>query len=324
MNPAVRLVLALVLLVGIAVVVVVGLGGGASPAAPHQWTSSGQCQECHQAVYDEWFGSHHQIAYTNPEVRGMSEDFKNKECQACHLPKPIAVTGYGERAFPRNTQPGEGVSCLTCHLGTEGQILGRAARPDAPCAPIQSPDLLSIELCASCHNQHFTTDQWRASSWATEGVHCNDCHMPERERAGVPGRGHGYPGCHDLAMLKTAGAFTVDKTAAGALELALENTGAGHNFPTEERHRAVDMMVRFVDGDGTASEWQRVYRFRQPYRDETGPDTQLPAGRRHVETVPIPVGAVRAEARLWYRLTPFVGDDDPRSTLLEEREVDLR
>jgi hypothetical protein len=30
------------------------------------------------------------------------------------------------------------------------------------------------------------------------------------------------------------------------------------------------------------------------------------------------------EARLWYRLTPFVGDDDPKSSLLAERRVELR
>ena len=80
-------------------------------------------------------------------------------------------------------------------------------------------------------------------------------------------------------------------------------------------------------------EWQRAWRFRQPYRDEatpvnpgsaTGENTQLPSGAQKQVRVPIPGDAVAADVRLWYRLTPFVLDDDPRSMLLEERRVTLR
>ncbi|MGA0059352.1 MAG: hypothetical protein ACO3RU_07170 [Planctomycetota bacterium] len=83
----------------------------------------------------------------------------------------------------------------------------------------------------------------------------------------------------------------------------------------------VDIDYRFVAADGTEGAWQRAYRFRQPYRDEPGENTQLPAGERHESRVEIPAGTARAEARLWYRLKPYIGDDDPASTLLEEREV---
>jgi hypothetical protein len=128
----------------------------------------------------------------------------------------------------------------------------------------------------------------------------------------------------ELAFLRLVGAELV---------LQLENVGAGHNFPTEERHRAVDMMYRFVAADGTAGEWQRAWRFRMPYRDEMEPinpgnepgeNTQLPAGKKKAIRVPIDRGAVAAETRLWYRLTPFVGDDSPMSTLLDEQRVELR
>jgi nitrate/TMAO reductase-like tetraheme cytochrome c subunit len=308
-------------------------GGGERPPSQgtepvRRFESSAECRECHQAVWDEWHGSHHQISYLNPEVRALADDFRNKECQACHLPRPISETGYGQRVLPRQTHPEEGVSCLTCHQGVDGSILGRNDVPSAPCRPKASKEAISVEACASCHNQHQTTDQWRASHYAQQGVTCNDCHMPHVERTLAdgrkrPGRAHRYPGAHDAEMLKKAGRLDVEVDGRDVL-VAMTNVGAGHNFPTEERHRAVDLMLRFVQADGTTGDWQRVWRFRQPYRDEPGEDTQLPAGQQKQVRVPAPAGAVAAEVRMWYRLTPFVGDDDPKSTLLDERKVELR
>ena len=56
-------------------------GPEAAPTARLQFVSSTQCASCHKDVFDEWHGSHHQIAYLNEEVRALSDDFRNKECQ---------------------------------------------------------------------------------------------------------------------------------------------------------------------------------------------------------------------------------------------------
>jgi hypothetical protein len=50
----------------------------------------------------------------------------------------------------------------------------------------------------------------------------------------------------------------------------------------------------------------------------------LAAGASKAVRIKVPAGAVSAEARLWYRLTPFIGDDSPQSTLLDEHKVDLK
>ncbi|MHC4897191.1 MAG: multiheme c-type cytochrome [Planctomycetota bacterium] len=333
MNRTVRVVFAVVLVLGLALLgIEIGWAQGGDHAGtadtPRGWQSSQQCKECHQDVWDEWHGSHHQIAYLNPDVRLLSDDFRNKECQACHLPRPVSITGYGQRTLPRMTLPDEGVSCLTCHLGKAGEILGRREIKTAPCRPQQSAELVSVEMCASCHNQHGTTDQWRATRYPQEGKDCNSCHMPEVERQLQAGRkrkgyGHVFHGAHDKAILQSAGTFEA-VAADGELVMSYENTSAGHNVPTEARHRALDIVFRFQLADGSQSEWQRAYRFRQPYRDEPGENTQLPADQKKVVRVPVPEDATKAEARLWYRLTPFVLDDDPKSTLLFEREVSLR
>ncbi|MEO0478560.1 MAG: multiheme c-type cytochrome [Planctomycetota bacterium] len=342
MNLIGRIVAAVLLLAAVGTVVTLA-GGGAEDGVGEgtevtaaggggvRWQSSAQCIECHSEVAEEWQGSHHQISYSNPRVRELSNDFRNKECQSCHLPQPVAATGYGQRTLPRQSRFDEGVGCISCHLGTNGQILARNSRPDVACAPVADDSFLDSKMCSSCHNQHGTSDQFFASSWAEDGGSCNDCHMPETQRShGGMGRGHVFHGCHDLESLQSAARFDV-KRDGDEIVIEVENNGAGHNFPTEERHRAVDIMVRVQDAEGGFTEWDRLWRFRQLYRDETSDDpplpaggsTQLPSGETHVERLPIAAGVKRVEVRLWYRLNPFSVDGDEDSTLLFERAVDL-
>jgi len=325
MRLGVRIALALALVAGLAIAVAtLAQDPSNAAAAPARWESSEQCRACHAEVFAEWEGSQHQIAYLNPEVRALSDDFRNKECQACHLPRPVFETGLGNRPLQRTARPNEGIDCLTCHLSKEGQIFGRSSQPQAGCKPQASAELISVAVCEVCHNQHWTTDQWRASDFFKRGVECNDCHMPKVARSsGAQGRSHVFPAAHDVEMLKSAGRFAA-RREGDELVLSYANTGAGHSFPTEERSRAADMVYRFFGPDGPLDEFVRAWRFRMPYRDEPGEDTQLPAGATKEVRVPIPSGATRAVARLWYRLAPYIDDAHPRSTLLFEHEVDLR
>jgi nitrate/TMAO reductase-like tetraheme cytochrome c subunit len=336
MNLPTRLALAAAI-VGTFAAGIAFLSGCNVPAraeSSQRWESARQCQSCHPEAFAEWQTSHHGIAFTNPEVRALSDDFRREECMDCHLPRPLAVTGFGKRTLPRRTHFDEGVSCISCHLGEDGGIVARNNRPEVPCKPKRSEAFLSVDACMSCHNQHQTTDQWRASHYAAQGIHCTNCHMPEADRKRPDGtirkgRSHIYPGAHDKSMLAKAATFTAERQG-NELVLALENTGAGHNFPTEERHRAVDLEYQFEDttgpiaglGTGGAPEWSRAWRFRQPYRDEPGENTQLPAGKKHEVRVAAPAGATAVTVRMWYRLTPMCNDLDPLSTLLEERKLE--
>ena len=287
----------------------------------HVFRSSKECRACHAAVFDEWNRSHHKIAYTNPEVRKLSDDFRNKECQACHLPRPIFETGLGDRPLQRETRPDEGVDCFACHRNASGRIVGRHARPGAQCKPIRDEGVLGVSLCKSCHNQHQTTDQFLASDYATKGKNCNSCHMPEVDRGNVKGRSHVFAGCHDLRFLRQAGTMHV-RIDGGIARVEVGNTGAGHNFPTEERHRCVDVVYRIVPaGQQAAPAFVRLYRFRQPYRGDPGPNTQLPAGKTWSGTIPLadaPSGST-LQVRLLYRLQPFLADADAQ--ILIERKI---
>lgn len=327
MNLFVRLLILAALAGGI-IALVTFLQAAPSDAAQvieSQWTDSSQCMECHQDVWDEWHGSHHQIAYTNPEVRKLSNDFRNKECQTCHLPRPIFETGIKQRPLPRSSTPLDGVSCLTCHLAPDGGIYGRHDMPEAPCNPVRSDAFLSVDLCATCHNQHFTTDQYRASEWPSRDVSCNSCHMPEVTRTnGSAGYHHGFPGAHDDSMLRRAATVAATLPGEGTpreLVVTVANVGAGHNFPTEERHRAVDVEWRARTDDGEPGPWNRLHRFRMYYIDEGGRDDQLHAHDTWQGTAELPKGTISVELAVWYRFQPFATNDSHQSVQLWTTEL---
>jgi len=338
LSPAIRGGITLVLIVIIGGLIF-WLGQGGDPAGngkpdggqkpevnqPRTFSSSIQCKECHERAYKEWRASHHAMAYTNPEVRKLSDDFAQKECRSCHLPQPILQTGAGERTLYRQARPDDGVDCLSCHLDPQGRIAGRNAS-DKGCQPVANADLISMKLCESCHNQHQTTDQWRASNYPARGITCNSCHMAEvKDGDTVLGRHHGYAGCHDLDTLKSAAVLRI-RHEGGKVYVEVENTGAGHNFPTEERHRAVDIVWRVIDQEqkdksSTEAPFARLHRFRQPYRGDPGPNTQLPANDTWKGEIELPAEAKGklVQVRMIYKLTPFL--EDHQGQLLAEQDI---
>ncbi|PIE22777.1 MAG: hypothetical protein CSA62_10725 [Planctomycetota bacterium] len=291
------------------------------------FSSSLDCKQCHQEIYDEWMGSHHQIAYTNPEVRKLSNDFRNKECQACHLPRPILETGLAKRPLPRYDRPNEGVGCITCHMDAKQRIVGRRSRPDVGCSPIRNEKWLTTDSCKTCHNQHKTTDQWAASTYPSLNIDCSSCHMPVIQRGhGVAGRQHIFPGAHDIDTLRTAAEFRARKQGKKVI-VEVENKGAGHNFPTEERHRAVDVLYRFVAQsqlEQDAPGFTRLYRFRQPYIGDPTPNTQLPAHKTWRGEISLEGQSAKGkilQLRLVYKLQPFMPDHEAKQ--LHEHRISI-
>jgi hypothetical protein len=256
-------------------------GGGPAPEVPTRGrpmtlASSEQCAACHPEVYAEWKASHHRLAYENPEVQRLSRGFQDKDCLPCHLPRPILETGLSERPLERGDRFEEGVDCFTCHFHPASQVmigrgpLGPAAEA-APCLPVVSPLISDMGLCAPCHNQHKVHDDWAQSAFAVPGAgfkDCNDCHFPRLTRKdGRPGRSHRTPGAHDPEMLRSAARIRVDRAGPRGIVIGILNDGAGHNFPADERHRAVDVELRVRSARGESAS-ARVFRFRNPYRQE--------------------------------------------------------
>ena len=314
---------------------------GAEPA--RIFASSKDCRECHTAIYDEWQDSHHAVSWTNPAVRLLSNDFANEDCIDCHAPKPIFVTGIGERVLPRATRRKEGVDCISCHQlptnedGSPGGMAGSIMSKRAACKPVEARALTQPDFCSACHNQHKTVDQWRDSAFATgaDGTKrqdCLDCHMPYVGEGEAQHRTHRFAGGDVLDMVKDA--VTLQAAAVnGAWSLTLTNIGAGHSFPTDERSRAVDVFWRPLSE--TPGPWLHLHRIRSPYRSEVDvPDTLLLAGEARVIPVTTapegagdPVPATEAiEVAVFYKRSPYwldpaKPDPDNEAQLLHSLEL---
>lgn len=281
------------------------------PAAPvTTFTSSEQCGACHAEPYREWQASWHAQAWNDPDVRALSNDFANADCIDCHAPRPVFETGIGQRVLPRSARRSEGVDCIACHAlagPDQGRVAGTLERTDVACRPKIMPELASAEFCAPCHDQHKTVEQWRATRYAAEGRACLDCHMPFRGGDPNRGRDHTMHGGHSLELLQAAVSLTARREGVRVL-VALENVGAGHHFPTDERSRAADLFWRPL-GLPAPNPWRWLYRFRSPYRDELGvADTLLPAHARREIALEDPASAGPLEVALFYKLTPYWTD----------------
>jgi len=348
-----RLVLAILVLAGVGALIwsIAGSGGpggpapGPGPASPGpagdgspELVSAADCKPCHEEVWAEWQPSWHAQAYVDVEFKKLSRDYEDKDCLPCHIPRPLFETGLENRPLARFSRYDEGISCISCHKTAKGVA---TARPGvkAPCRPEHEPRVASPDACGICHNQHNTTDQWRASEFAKRGMDCNGCHMPEVTRKnGRKGRSHFMWGGHDLETLKKAArldAQVVTEAGKKGVRIVIENVGAGHNFPADARHRAVDLKTVFRDGSGkelvrhdaTPGHLaacpicrEQSPRFRNPYRDELGmTNTQIPAGESRTFVYPFPEGAAEVLVDLYYKLTPFTEDRD--AAHLESRRL---
>jgi hypothetical protein len=298
-----------------------------APSTPERtFTSSAQCRECHAEVFAEWQASQHAITWSNPAVRMLSNDFANQDCIDCHAPRPVFVTGIGMRVLPRAERRVEGVDCIACHElpdASGGGVAGTFDDPRAACRPRATRALATPEFCAGCHNQHKTVDQWRESSWPERGEDCLSCHMPFRDGDPNRGRDHRFLGGYHEPMLQAAVELR-GSAAEGVFRVELENVGAGHSFPTDERSRAADLFWRPLAAGAVAEPWRHLYRIRDPYRYETNlQSTLLHADQTlSLEIADAPAGSA-IEVALFYKRSPYWQDpehpDPEREALLVER-----
>lgn len=334
-----RTALAALLVAGFAAVIFLLALSGGKPAEAEvvKITRSSDCEACHPEVYAEWKSSLHAYAWLDPFVRAkeQADNFKKKDCIPCHAPRPIFERGFrpGERVVERASNREDGVDCLSCHKLPDGGFASAQRDADGPCGPVYHPGIRSVALCAPCHNQHDTVDEWMDAPPNLKGENCNACHMPAVMRNGREGTDHTCYGGHSRDLLLSA--FSLfHEVEEGRLVVRVKNDRCAHNFPTDSRHRAVDLIVTFFKKGGLpvkAADEERAYgqepgthrlRFRNPYRSETGMEnTQIPTGEEAVLEAPIPAEVEKAVIQLIYKLQPFMLDEDGEE--LVHREITL-
>ena len=95
-------------------------------AAAYQGFQDGKCKSCHPAIWREWENSMHAKAWGDEIYQAAASQVPDRQtqCDQCHAPQPILVTGVGKMPKLRNTDRETGVSCLVCHLDSQGAMHG--------------------------------------------------------------------------------------------------------------------------------------------------------------------------------------------------------
>jgi hypothetical protein len=321
--------------------------------------SAAECGKCHEEIYEEWKASYHGQAMSDPLFLELSEGLRQEECIRCHAPVPLREADF-ETPLARTHRREDAISCLSCHQ-SGGNVAGPSTGLTGACLPVHDPAQRDpIKMCFGCHDQHKTGEEWLAGPYSPDAAEprevpvrtCLDCHMEEVERplvkGGLPrkGRRHTWPGGHDMTQLKKAATLEVETSPleGGGVRVRtfVTNVGAGHNIPTDARHRSFDVYVKVWDADGKVvldpldpaqAERAMTAKYRLNYRNSGLPDTQVPPRQRvsglgrHPGSVDLPeVTKGRGEAWLVYRLTP--GDalteeslTDPEFSLYRARRV---
>lgn len=287
------------------------------------------CASCHPAIYAEHEQSTHGRAFTDAEVRLATARFDLNDCIRCHTPRPIFETGVGQNPLQRHYGLEEGNTCMTCHW-QPGYDYG-GFRGGSECREAFHEDVGTVEACASCHRNHGTPYQWEKSpTGAATGRTCIDCHMESIERpvaVGGPVRevaSHVFPGSRSESQLRRAYSYRVALRDSAAV-VSIKNRGAGHNFPTELKQRAVESLVIVRDLEGQEVARSRmVFRdpYKRPYGLELPVNTQIPGGQTRDHRVPIGVEAGTIEATLYYKRYYPIDDHHPDlSVVLESRSI---
>jgi hypothetical protein len=270
--------------------------GGLAPVEPGTrdpaLLSASGCKPCHEAEHRAWSGSRHAAAWTNGIFQREYRDRPRDWCIHCHAPlapqTAQAKLGGGPLAD-------EGVGCATCHV-RDGRIVARVRKPGSPHDARVSPRFGSADFCGGCHEFGFpiidrhgvvtaltehpmqaTIRQFKAGPFARSADGCHTCHLP-----------HAHPGAHDPGMLRGALSFSVCRDGDAAV-MSLANTGAGHNVPTGDVHRHINVRAWRSSAPERLFEAYVGRRFAivEGGGKETTWDSTIPPGKRRTWRVPL-------------------------------------
>jgi len=196
----------------------------------------------------------------------------------------------------------EGITCATCHV-KDGKVLGPWGESNIPHATQKDPSLRTNDVCTQCHQASvgfpdlnlacmFETGEEFEKSDSNDGqTTCQTCHMPEIVRPLVEDgderttRRHWFAGSlipkrpQDAQMLETIESHypealaikwqdlpkTVRPGASTKLNLVVTNEGAGHQVPTGDPERFIQIDMLAASGDNTTLATSQV-RFGQKHQ----------------------------------------------------------
>lgn len=206
-----------------------------------------KCGLCHPKIYNQWQSSRHALA-SGPGLLGQlpafDEDIVN-DCLNCHAPRTEQQQSWEKN----NDSQLHGIDCSACHLRKHLRHSSKA-NSLTPHGEVKSLKLFQqSEFCATCHQfgddgilvngkpLENTFEEWQASRYAREGIHCQTCHMRNN---------HSFKGIHDKTMTREGLGIEVTRNATG-ISLHASNVGSGHALPTYITPR-IRLQIESVDG----------------------------------------------------------------------------
>jgi hypothetical protein len=266
-------------LLALPLLMALGSGPEESPAQPETLAAlvaAGQgpetaatCGMCHAAIYEEWKGAKHAVAWTDEIYQEQMKDRRRPQlCHGCHIPGRV-LDRLGNRPRARDRHLEEGVTCVACHQKGDAQhgpygsdTIAHFVEKD-PAFSFEG----SVSLCASCHSTKIAdilpvAKDFIDADMASKGKSCIGCHMPEVERhaanrmnmgADEPvgevrmGRRHSLLGPGDVEF--AASAFSLSATKRGSDLILSIRDEAGHRIPGLAL-RTFPFRIRQLDGDG--------------------------------------------------------------------------
>jgi len=267
------------------------------------------CGGCHIDIYTQWKGSMHSQSWADPVYRaalnlmskasnGRTDNF----CMGCHTPIGVVTREASPGGAGMSEVAVRGVQCEVCHNVSQISGIGNGSyvlTPRLHGRPLKFgpfKDALSpyhdsaysklhtqSEFCGDCHDVTHpfnrlpverTYTEWRDSTYAGQGVQCQDCHMKP-----APGRAtpiskerdriytHYFVGGNTLVTQLLGSNVHSDRAAAllqsaaevqilapamlraagpNSVQVRVTNVGAGHKLPTgfpEGREMWLDFRV---------------------------------------------------------------------------------
>lgn len=227
------------------------------------------CNGCHYSAHEQWSHSGHARGWADADLQAAFQAAGTPACRTCHQPlavqhRQLASYDGGDINRPvlavnesfDATLHTEGVTCVTCHV-RDGAVLTARPIEGAPHPTLVSEALASSEACATCHQLTWpdadapfydTYGEWQRSPQAAIGLGCVDCHMTSGADARL-GHDHGTPVGTGRAVSLLVDVDRAVGTRGGEplqVTLTLQNTGAGHHFPTGSPFVGVDLDARLV------------------------------------------------------------------------------
>jgi len=240
--------------------------GAYSPGLIGQFPGMGHgegndCLKCHAPLAEQKYIS-------NQDMLGS---LKTK------LQHPMGFSEKGELSESGLPLRHAGVTCAACHVrgwqrfGPPQRGTGKTGKvkADAHDGFTGIKGFEESNFCASCHQfpQSYaingkplenTVKEWQASRFAREGVHCQNCHMPDRK--------HEFKGIHDLEMTKKGLDFKLEKKGKGAV-LRIHSKWIGHAFPTYVTPKVV-VLAEAIDHEGNVLKTWQWEIIREVYFDD--------------------------------------------------------